>query len=383
MSVVGTEKAYDVIVVGGGFAGTAIAYSLARSGVKSLLLEAGHLCGGTSGACAGRAQIIESETEDYLDLVLQGFRRLEGLSEELGVDLEWDTPGHLSLIRNAEQWQNYCGYVDRLVKRGVEAQMLEANALQRVEPNLRLENVIGAAYSQEGHLNPFKYCMGFARAARRYGAQILPHVPVQEVEMRGERFVTVNTPCGKFSAGVLLIAAGAWSGKLVKMAGLELPVRYTHAEAMVSEPLPPLVYHHVGMPGFYEAVHGASRTVTLGFGQHRSGTLLISNAIQPADDIDMKSTHWGMPAISHSLAEILPSFTDIRMVRTWAAPSPFMPDYLPAIGFLPGAVNVYVAIGFHLAIPTIPVLADWIANDLTAEIKTEALLPFSPNRFFV
>ena len=96
-----TGQSYDFIVVGGGLAGAAISYYLTLQKRSVLLLEAHTLCSGSSGACAGRAQIFESESESYLDLVLAGFSKLESLGAELGCDLEWETPGHLSLIQDA------------------------------------------------------------------------------------------------------------------------------------------------------------------------------------------------------------------------------------------------------------------------------------------
>ena len=72
-----SAKTYDIAIIGGGFAGTALAYYCSKAGASVLLLEADSICSGTSSACAGRAQIIESETDEYLELVLAGFARLQ------------------------------------------------------------------------------------------------------------------------------------------------------------------------------------------------------------------------------------------------------------------------------------------------------------------
>jgi glycine/D-amino acid oxidase-like deaminating enzyme len=148
--------------------------------------------------------------------------------------------------------------------------------------------------------------------------------------------------------------------------------------------LPPLIHRHVGMSGFYEVVHGQERSVTLGLGQHRNGALVISNAIRQAAAIDRHSTLWGMTAILEALVEIFPLLRDVRIVRSWAAPSPFLPDYLPSIGWMPGVENLYVAAGFHLAIPTIPLFAPEIARVLLGARDAGSILaPFSPARFLV
>jgi glycine/D-amino acid oxidase-like deaminating enzyme len=377
-------KSCDLLIIGGGFAGTALAYHAAKAGAEILLLEAGELCSGTSGACTGRAQVIESETEAYLDLVLSGFSKLEGLAEEL--DLEWELPGHLTLIYNEMEWQSYEALTHRLNRRGVPAEMLDRRELLAAVPGLMAEGCLGAAYSQEGRLNPFKFCLGYARAAARHGARLRTRTTVSGFVRQRGRITRVWAGNEDYSIGTVVLAAGAWTGTLAEMAGSHLPMRFTRAEALVSEPLPPFIRHHIGMSGFYEAVHGAQRAVTLGLGQVRSGALVVSNAIQQAETIDRTSSAWGLPAISRGVSHLFPGLKGVRIVRTWAAPSPFLPDYLPAIGWLPGVENLYVAAGFHLAVPTIPALAEAVAcSALRSETESHKTLlrGFSPERFSI
>lgn len=372
----------DVVIVGGGFGGVALAYYLAKDGASVTLLEAGSLGGGSSAAPAGRAQIIDSETEEYLDLVLAGYARLEGLGEELGVDLEWTLPGHLTLIANEDQWRQFEVLVNRLQRHAVPAEMLDQTALQKAEPYLRMDGFLGAAYAHEGLLNPFKFTNGYARAACRLGVKIMHHARVIGFEQSGSRIAAVITERERFSARVVLLAAGAWTGELTAKVGVAFPMKYTHAEAIVSESLPRVLNHHIGMTGFYEAVHGSERSVTLGIGQHPNGTLLVSNAIQKMEKVDLSSTAWGMPALCRAIRTFFPRLGGVRIVRTWAAPSPFLPDYLPAIGWLPGFDNLYVAAGFHLAIPTIPVLAERAARSILDFEEQPLLAPFNPKRFY-
>jgi len=377
-------KTCDILIVGGGLAGTALAYHAARLGGKVILLEAGSIGCGTSGACAGRAQIIESETDEYLDLVLAGFSRLQDLGDELEVDLEWELPGHLTLLFTADQWQHYEMLTRRLARKGIGAELLDYPALLEAEPHLQAAGCLGAALSQEGHLNPFKLCMGYANAARRSGASLLTRSAVIGFERQAGKITGVRTEIDVYSPGAVVLAAGAWTGELAGRIGSQLPMRFTHAEALVSEPVPRLIHHHIGLSGFYEVVHGQERGVTLGLGQHRNGAMVISNAIQQASSIDRRSSAWGMPAILEALLRFFPTLSKMRILRAWAAPSPFLPDYQPCIGWLTGVENLYVAAGFHLAIPTIPLLSPGIAGVLLGheDPQSAALLErFSPVRF--
>ena len=293
-------------------------------------------------------------------------------------------PGHLTLLFNEEQFRQYETLTRRLNTHGVQAAMLDISELQLAEPYLHAENCIGAAYSAEGHVNPFKLCMGFSNAARRKGATIRINSPITGFDKQSNKINRIQSGNNSFSADIVILAAGAWSGKLARLAGSDLPMYFTHAEAFVTEPLPKVIHHHIGISGFYEAVHGSERTVTLGLGQHPNGTLVVSNAIQQAKEINITSTAWGMPAIARAFSQYFPILNRARIIRTWAMPSPFLPDFLPAIGWLPEVENLYVAAGFHLAVPTIPILAEAIASSILHPEDKQAfaiLSPFSPERF--
>jgi sarcosine oxidase, subunit beta len=371
----------DVLIIGGGLAGCALAYNLSLKSARVQLLEAGNLCSGTSAACAGRVQVLESETDEYLQLVLNGFEILRDLHNELERDLDWEEPGHIILLRNEQDIAEYQPRLDRIRRHGAAAQMLNLQELRQAEPNLLLDGFIAATVSLEGRANPFKVCLGYAAAARRLGACLTPESRVTTIQKTGGG-IEVHTSKGEiYRTGVLVVAAGAWSGEVLKLAGRYFPMHSTHAEAFVTEPLPVMLYHHVGFTGFYEAVHGNKRSVAFGVAQQTQGSLIASNAIQPTQDPHRKSTFWGLPAIASVMIKLLPHSRRINIIRSWAAPSPFMPDHRPAIGWLPESQSLYVTAGFHLALPTIPLLTKLAASHILGEELDPRLLQFTPARF--
>lgn len=381
----------EVLVIGGGLAGLAITYQLARRGASPLLVEAGSLFSGTSGACAGRAQVLDSHPGSYLELVLAGFNYLRTLGDELECDLEWREPGHLALIQTPQEWAALAPRVDDLCSRGIPAEMVAASELGRLEPELNPDGLLGAALSLEGHLNPFLLCKGLAQAARRRGARWITHSPVTGFRVQAGRVSAVLTATQSFSPRVVILACGAWTTSLLAQLGIALPLHFTQAEALITEPLPPRINHHVGMAGFYEAVHGKDRKVAFGIGQHANGTLFVSNAIQPAApgaagvQSATRSTAWALPALAQALRKLFPGLGAVRIIRAWSAASPFLPDYRPALGWIDlsqsAASNLYLAAGFHLAIPTIPLLATAIAAEVTGSETAVDLASFRPARW--
>jgi D-hydroxyproline dehydrogenase subunit beta len=372
---------YEVVIVGGGLIGLAAAYHLARRGAAVLLLEASSLGSGTSGACAGRAQVSESHRGTHLDFVLAGLARLEHLSDELGFDVEWRRLGNLMLIEREEHWQWWTDQVAYLKARRVPAEMMDRQSLGEAEPLLQVDKFRGAAWCLEGHLNPLKLCHAFGRAARQAGATLLEEMPVTGFKRQGERLTTICTPKGHFGANKILVAAGAWTGEVLRQAGVNLPICFTHAEAMITEPLPPLLYHHVGLADFYDTIHNQAQAVSIGVAQQKTGALLITEAVEMSPTIDRRNTIWGVPGMAHDLLGLFPKLAGVRIRRSWAAPSPFLPDEHPAIGWLPGLDNLFVATCFHLTITTLPILSDLMAGLILGETGQLSLAEFDPTRF--
>lgn len=375
------ERSHDVVIVGGGFIGNAIAYHLAGEGASVLLLEAGGLGSGSSGACGGRAQVAEGHPGLHLQLVMLGLARLEQLEDELDCGFDWRRLGNIMLIRRPEHWQEWVAQVAQLKSLGLPADMLDPAALRQAEPELCLDDYLGGAWCLEGHLHPQKYCWAFARAARRRGATLAAHEPVIGLERAGQRLTAVRTPQGRYAAGAVLVAAGAWSGQVLALAGAHLPVRSTNAEAMVSEPLPPVLRHHLGMADFYETIHHAPRAVSLGVLQMQPGTLYISESVEMGERMRHHTSLWGPPGMAAELLRLAPKLAHVRVLRAWTGQSPFLPDAQPAVGWMPGFDNLFVAACFHLTITTTPILSELIAGMILGRAPRLALDAFDPARF--
>ena len=376
-----STNSYDVVIIGGGFAGTAIAWQLAKRGQRVLLLEANSLGSGTSGASAGRAQVSESHRGAHLDLVLAGLARLETLQEELDCNFEWRRLGNLMLIEQDHHWAWWSEQVDYLTQRGVPAKMLNCTELQKMEPLLNVNRFQGAAWCLEGHLNPLKYCHAFAQAARQHGAIIRQNTPVIRLDRAGSRVTTVHTADEKFSAGVVLVTAGAWTAEVLRQVDIRLPVQFTHAEAIITEALAPSLSNHVGLADFYETIHNAKQAVSIGVAQQQNGTLLITEAVEMSPKIHRNNSCWGTPGMAKDFLGLFPSLSNVRIIRAWAAPSPFLPDEHPAIGWVPDIKNLFVATCFHLTITTIPIISQLVADAILGQNEGSMLEEFSPARF--
>jgi len=377
-----TTRSWDVIVVGGGMAGLSSVYQLARLGARPLLLQADDLGGGTSAACSGRAQVNEGHLDPLnLRLIRDGLARLGTLEEELGTSIEWRRVGYLCLINSQSLWDAWARRAEILTKAGIPTEMLGLDGLHSAEPRLNASGFLGAAYSLEGLLNPFLFCWAYARAARRFGAVLRPHAPVTAISVAGSKVVAVEASGERHTAGYVALMCGAWTPKVAALAGVDLPIRHTHAEAFITEPVLPALHNTIGLADFYESIHGRDRAVSVGFSPEPNGSLVVTEAVTQTPEFHRRTSAWGMAGMASDLLRLYPALARTRVVRGWGIPTPYTPDEEPVIGWLPRWDNLFVAAGFLLSITVLPLLSEWIARMILGESVPADLGLYAPSRF--
>jgi glycine/D-amino acid oxidase-like deaminating enzyme len=373
---------YDVIVVGGGMLGLSAAYHLARRGASLLLLQAGDLGSGTSAACSGRAQVAEGHLDPLnLRLIREGLARLETLEEEMGAAFEWRRAGFLALINAQHLWDEWIERAEILTAAGIPAQVLDRQALQEAEPLLNTRGFRGAAYAVEGLLNPFLFCQAYARAARRYGATLLPRMPVTAMRLVGRRVAAVQAGGTWFEAERVALMCGAWTPQVARLAGAEVPIRHTHAEAFITEPTSLALHHTIELADFYERIHGRDQAVAVGFSPDPHGALIVTEAVTRTDELHRRSSSWGLAGMATELLQLYPALAGVRAVRSWAIPTAFTPDDEPIVGWLPERDNLFVAAAFLETITAVPLASEWLAGMILGDSAPADLALFAPDRF--
>lgn len=336
---------FDVIVVGGGIAGCATAYYLARDGVAVALLEAGELNALASGANAGslHAQIPHDPFVHKGEAWARAFApavRLfsaslalwQGLEAELDADLEISIGGGLLVGATPEEMHQIEAKARIERSAGLEIELLDRAALRQRAPYLA-RNLIGGAFCpSEGKANPLVVAPAFALAARAHGAQIFTHGGSATVVRSGADYeVAAGGRC--FHAARLVIAAGIETGKLVESLGGSIRIQGFPIQANVTEPAEKFLPH---------LLYCAGEKLTMK--QTRIGTVLIGGG-WPAR-LDARGRPVADPA---SLAAnlgvaqaVVPAIGKLQIVRTWAAIVNGTEDWLPILGELPGAPGAFI-----------------------------------------
>lgn len=373
---------FDIIVIGGGMLGLSTAYHLAQQDASVLLLQAGDIGGGSSAACAGRAQVVEGKLDPInLALIRDGFARLETLDDELGMSFEFRRSGLLVLINSQEHWDIWTDRAKVLTAAGIPTEMLDRELLREAEPHLNTAEYWGAAQAVEGWLNPFLYCWAYARAAQRHGALLMSNHPVTKIHLDGQTIVAVEANGNRYSADKFMVMCGAWTSPVLQLAGVYLPINFTHVQAFVTDPISLLLNNTIALANFYDLIHRKDQAVAVGFNQDAHGALIVTELVEKSSELHTRNNAWGLAGISAELLKLYPGLGHVNIIRSWGVPTPFTPDEEPIIGWVPKRDNLFVAAGFMQTITTVPVVSAWMAQMVLGVDVPADLSAYSPARF--
>jgi len=333
------KNSAEVVIIGGGVVGCAIAYNLAKMGCKDVVvLEKEYLTSGATGRCgAGIRQ--QWGTEMNCRLSKASMDTFEQLNEMLDypVDIELKQDGYLILAYEEKEIEQFKKNIDLQNRLGIASKLITPPEAQEIVPHLNPEGLLGAAFcGRDGHANPFHVTQAYADAARRLGVKIYTYTECQDIEMKGDKITGVITNRGRINTDKVVNAAGGYSDLIGNMVGLDLPVYSERHQIMVTEPVNPLqgpmvisFYHH-----FYcqQVPHGA----------------FIMGQGDPNEPRGHNIGHsWQfLQELSQKIGRTFPVLRQLRIVRQWSGLYNMTPDSQPILCEAPEVPGFFLAIGF-------------------------------------
>ena len=364
----------DIIVVGAGIVGCAVAEELARRGASVEIIDERPVGMGATQASAGvLAPHIEArEDGPLLALSVRSLDLYENFIEsaiaESGIAIGYRRTGTLDVAIDDTEWRSLRAAADLLTALSVSAVLLDAAAVRAEEPHLGESALGGLLIEQHGFVCAGDLTRALVVAARRHGAQLIEQSRVRRIADEGQEIV-VETDRGTLTADAVVLAAGSWSGDVVvNDASTPLPVRPVRGQLL-----------YLGWTGTQlRRVTWSRRCYIVPWDD---GTVLVGATVEEAG-FDERATVAGVRDLLDAACEIVPHAwaCAFRGVRVGLRPA--TPDDLPIIGASSRMPNLMYATGhYRNGVLLAPITAKLVADAMLDNTIDPALAALSPARF--
>jgi len=367
-------KTSDAIVVGGGIIGCAIAYALAKEGIRVQLIEREEPGCEASSAAAGmlapQSEAMHEPHGPFFELCRESLRLYPDFVAEIeavtGLSVDYRREGALFLAFDFTEGEVLAAAYEKQKAAGLPIEDLTADEVRRREP--ALSDAVQMALSLPGdhQVDNQKLMPALILAAQRRGVEILTGRPVLGLVREGGRVIGVRTSHDVHTAACVINCAGAWAAMVDPHRHPPLPVKPIRGQIVVLQARAPLLEH---------VVHSAHCYIV----PRRDGRLLIGSTLEDVG-YERRVTANALLRLLAAARQVLPAIERCAFVAAWAGFRPDTPDHLPILG--EAEPGLFIATGhFRNGILLAPITARLIAELITSGRTSRDLTPFHPHRF--
>ena len=360
----------DVIIIGGGICGCALAYFLALDGVEVTLLERSGLNSASSGANSGSLhgqiphEAFLDKGEEWahtfgptLSLMHESIQLWKKIEESLETDLEIRLTGGLLVAKNDKEIKSIRAKAAIEKKFGIHSEHLDKSQLRKFAPYLS-EDTIGAMYyPEEGKANPLLVTPAFALKSEILGVQIIRQAEVKGISVKRKGF-RVDTTKKSFTCNRVVNCAGIDVGSINAMVGLANKVFAIPIQSNVTEPIEQFIDH---------LIYSAGERLTLKQTLH--GSCVIGGGWPSLIDKTTGRLLICYDSVIRNLTvatDVVPSLESVQLVRTWPAWVNATEDWIPILGEADSIRGFFVCafpwMGFTGGLISARILADMLLS---------------------
>lgn len=364
----------DVVIVGAGMVGSAIAWGLSKLGKRVIVLdgtdEAERAARANFGLVWGQSK--GDTLPDYARWTREAIQLWPEFQDELlnetGVSCGFTGNGGLHLCMTEEELEDRRALFGRMgrIEGGntLDLQILDRHEVRDLLPGIG-PDVVGAGFcGQDGHVSPHGLLMAMHRAIRRRGGEIHSNRPAVEL-VNAEGIWTVHTTKGSIVTPVLVLAAGTGNKGLGAKLGVNIPVYGLKGQILVTERVAPRL-----------------RFPTHKIRQTEAGTILLGDSKEPNAGTDDRSTASVVSHIADRCVKMLPWLADVNLVRSWGGIRSMTADSFPIYDVYPSHPGLFSA-SCHSGVTLAPVHAMRLAPLIAQGVVTQQVAAMSARRFDV
>ena len=371
------KPTYDVVIIGAGVHGLAIAYYLGKRGITNVaVLDKGYLGGGASGR---NTAIIRSNyrTPQGVAFYDESVKLYERLALELDYNIMFSQQGHLTVAHTERGVTTLRERAETNRLLGVDSRLIDREEIARLVPALDVSDrphqpiLAGLYHPPGGIIRHDAVVWGYARGVDRQGIEIHPHTEVTAINRQNGRVEGVVTSRGSIAARAVINATAGWCSTIAHMAGIDLPIVTYPLQALVTERLKPMM--HVVL---------VSATLHVYVNQTDRGEVVIGEEIDPYSSYSMRSTFRFLEnAAAHTL-ELFPCLSRVKVLRQWAGICDMPPDFAPIIGPVDGVEGFILDVGWGTyGFKAGPAAGYRIAEMIATGRVPDVIKPFALSRF--
>ena len=317
---------YDVIIIGGGGHGLGTAYYLAKEfGLKNIaVIEKGWLGGGNTGR---NTTIIRSNYlwDDSAHLYEHSLKLWENLSNDLNYNVMFSQRGVMNLAHNEHDIKEIKRRISANNLNGIDSLWLSKEEIQKKVPIMNTDNlrypVLGASFQPRGGVARHDaVAWGFAMRADEMGVDIIQNCEAHQIKIKNGKIEGVETSKGFIRANKVGVVASGHTGVLAETAGVRLPLQSKPLQALVSEPIKPIIDTVV----MSSAVHAY-------VSQSDKGELVIGAGTDSYNSFTQRGGFDVIEDTIRAMVELYPVFGKMKMLRQWGGIVDICPDASPII----------------------------------------------------
>ncbi len=325
----------DVVIIGGGIAGSSTALRLAEKGQRVILLEKGRVGEEASGRCGGGVR-QQNRLLPELPLAMEAIKIWGDMQDELDCDVGYRRCGNVKLIMTPEEHSAFHKIYEKEKGMGLGIEMLSPKEVHALVPALAEDaTLLGGKYCPtDGAANPLLVVKAICRAARSKGVEINEHEAVTKLATKSGRIISAITKAGEYRGSMFVIAAGPWARKICNMIDLDFPLTVHKDHIIVTEPMPHYIEPFISYNDMY-------------LRQALEGNVHLSGGHHLVDNFDKGLTYSALAHAANRSANLFPKLRKAKVIRAFAGVTCYMPDEIPILDRSPDIDNLYLSAGFH------------------------------------